>query len=270
MKRIRIFLLALLALAFAAPARAADVEKFKSFSAESAAVVDHHLWAAFLSAYVRAPAALGAPALVAYGAVTPADRASLKAYVESLERVRPETLNHDEAFAYWANLYNAATVSLILDHYPLKSITKIKTSLISFGPWDMTAATVDGVALSFNDIEHKILRAGFHDNRVHYALNCASLGCPDLKATPWAAATLNADLDAAARNYVNSPRGVAVANGKVSASSIYKWFGEDFGGDDAGRLAHFRRYANPPLKAALEKAEKISDYSYNWSLNEAK
>ena len=84
---------------------------------------------------------------------------------------------------------------------------------------------------------------------MHYALNCASIGCPNLKATPWIAATLDADLDAAARLYLNSPRGLRIEKGRLVASNIFKWFGEDFGGNDAGRLAHFRRYAEGPIAA---------------------
>lgn len=256
--------------ALTAPALAADLSAFAKWDETSTAKVDHAAWGAFLSRYVRAPAAKGEPARVAYGAVTPADKAALAAYVDAVQKVRPSGLRRDEAFVYWVNLYNAATVKLIVDRYPVKSITAIKSGLVSFGPWDGAAATVEGVRLSYNDIEHKILRASFKDNRVHYALNCASLGCPDLKATPWATATLGADLDAAAKAYINSPRGVRIEKGRLVASSIYKWFGEDFGGDDPGRLAHFRRYAEAPLAASLSKRTKIDGYAYDWALNDAR
>lgn len=252
--------------AMVAPARAADLSRFSRFDDASATTIDNGAWAEFLARYVKA----GEPARVAYAAVTPEDRAKLAIYLRNLEAVRPTTLNRAEAFAYWINLYNAATVKLILDHYPVSSILKIRGRLFAIGPWDREAATIEGAPLSFNDIEHRILRAYFGDNRVHYALNCASVGCPDLKASPWTGASLDADLDAAARRYVNSARGVAVEGGAIVASNIYQWFAGDFGADAAARIKHLERYADPARARALASMGKISRYRYDWSLNEAK
>jgi hypothetical protein len=127
---------------------------------------------------------------------------------------------------------------------------------------------VEGRRLTLDQIEHAILRREFDEPRIHYAINCASIGCPNLKASAWRADTLNADLDAAARAYINHSRGVSVAaNGRVSASSIYQWFSADFGGSDARVLAHIRHYAAPALRARLEGADDISRYAYDWSLN---
>jgi hypothetical protein len=249
-----------------ATAAAADLSKFKTFGPAGAAAVDNSRWAAFLGAYVVAGPS--GPNLVRYGAVAPADKASLAAYVEGLEAIDPTTLARDEAFAYWVNLYNAITVRLILDNYPVTSIREIKSGLVSFGPWGRTVATVAGVELSLDDIEHKILRAYFGDNRVHYAVNCASIGCPDLRAEPWTGEDLSADLDAAARAYVNSPRGARLDGGRIVVSSIYRWFKEDFGGSDAGVLAHLKEYAAPDLKAQLGAAAKIDGHDYDWRLNE--
>ena len=251
----------------AAPARAADrLEAFSRFAAAGESAPPDAPWAAFLAAHVH-PQANGGPSLVSYGAVTPAERQALAGYLAALAAARPTTFARNEAFAYWANLYNALTVQLILDNFPVKSIMNIKSGPISIGPWDRKAVTVEGASLSFNDIEHKILRRYFADNRVHYALNCASLGCPDLKATPWRAASLDADLDAAARRYINSRRGVAFDGDKLAASSIYKWYGGDFGASDAARIAHFSRYADAPLKQKLASAKKIDRFVYDWSLN---
>jgi hypothetical protein len=254
--------------ALSSPAAADDFAKFAAFEPASAVVVDHAKWAAFLSAYLRPQK--GDANLVAYKDVSAADRAALASYIDDLEAVRPTTLNRDEAFAYWVNLYNAVTVSQILDHYPVKSIRDIKSGLFSFGPWDKKIATVDGASLSLNDIEHKILRPYFADNRVHYAVNCASLGCPDLKPTPWTSAGLNADLDAAARTFINSSRGVRFEGGRLVASSIYKWYAEDFGATEANVLKHLAKYAAPHLTARLERATAIDAYEYDWRLIEAK
>lgn len=254
--------------AMAGAARAADLSRFGTFDAKSAVAADHSAWAAFLKSYVR-PQSAGLPALVAYGKVTSTDKQALKDYVAKLSSIRPQSLARDEAFAYWVNLYNAATVLVILDAYPVKSIRDIKPTPLAIGPWDKKVFTIDGDALSLNDVEHKILRARFGDNRVHFALNCASIGCPDLRAAPWSAATLNADLDAAARNFVNSPRGLSIANGKITASSIFKWYGKDFGASDAAILAALSKYAAPPLRNALAGARKIDRFDYDWRLNAA-
>ena len=168
----------------------------------------------------------------------------------------PSKLPRNEAFAYWANLYNAITLQVILDRFPVHSIRDIKSDGLFdpkayIGPWRTKRVTVEGKQLSLDDIEHEIMRPTFKDPRVHYSVNCASFGCPNLPAKAWNAATLDADLDAAARDFINHPRGVAVlAGGKLKVSSIYKWFRDDFGADDAAVIAHLKKYAKPELAPA--------------------
>lgn len=170
--------------------------------------------------------------------------------------------------AYWINLYNAATVELILDHYPVRSITRIKSGLFSFGPWDRKLLKVDGHKLSLNDIEHRILRPLFKDPRIHYAVNCASLGCPDLAPRAYTAENLEQMLEDGARRYVNHPRGVSIEDGELIVSSIYVWFRADFGGTDAAVVEHLRRYAATELKAGLMRHSDIDDDRYDWALND--
>ncbi len=199
----------------------------------------------------------------------------LKGYVQGLAALRPSQMRREEAFAYWANLYNAITLQVILDNYPVKSIRDVKstgTGLFDvkayFGPWRTKRVTVEGKELSLDDIEHTIMRPTFKDPRVHYAVNCASIGCPNLKMTPWSAETLEADLEAAAKAFVNHPRGVRVnADGSLTVSSIYSWFKEDFGGSDDGVIAHLRQYAKPELAETLKASPRISGHDYDWSLN---
>lgn len=247
----------------------ADVAPFLKFDPSSTKTIDHAAWDKFLASYVVEGRDGGAN-LVRYGAVSAADKSSLNAYVAALEAASPASLSRAEAFAYWVNLYNAVTVRLIVDRYPVKSIRSIKSGAISLGPWDLKLITVNGQALSLNDVEHKILRAHFKDNRVHFAVNCASIGCPDLRSRAWTAASLETDLDAAARAYINSPRGVSASGGKVKASSIFKWYAKDFGADDAAVLAYLSKHADPKLKTALAGAKKIHLYAYDWSINEPK
>lgn len=234
---------------------------FARRDAVSDITLDHSPWNDFLSRYLVS----GEDGVnrVRYGAVAEADRTAIEAYVAGLESVDPAALNRDEQLAFWINLYNAATVLLILEHYPVDSIRDIED------PWNRPTATVRGATLSLDDIEHGIIRPAFRDPRIHYAVNCAAIGCPNLAAKAYSGEDIDAQLDAAARAYVNHPRGVEVANGKVVASKIYGWYQDDFGDDEADALDHVRRYADPPLRAALEGARRIDKYRYDWALNDA-
>jgi hypothetical protein len=233
---------------------------------------DHAPWARLLEAYLERGES-GAPNRFDYGALkaNSEDRAALRAYIASLEAMDPGLLPRGEAFAFWVNLYNALTVEVVIDHYPVASIRDIAISpgLFSTGPWGKKLVTVAGRELSLDDIEHGILRPDFGDSRVHYAVNCASVGCPDLAARPYTGDELDAMLDSAARAYVNSPRGARVEGGKLTASGIFKWYMKDFGGTEEGVLAELRKYAGPDLAAALENVSGVASYDYDWSLNDA-
>lgn len=203
---------------------------------------------------------------------TAADRKALDDYIAAAAKLTPSKMARNEAFAYWANLYNAITLKVIIDRFPVASIRDIKSDgfldpKAYLGPWRTKRVTVEGKSLSLDDIEHETMRPTFKDPRVHYSVNCASFGCPNLPTKAWDAATLEADLDAAARDFVNHPRGVTVlSSGKLKVSSIYKWFRDDFGADEAAVIAHLRKYAKPELAARLEKAT-IAEDGYDWSLN---
>ena len=184
-----------------------------------------------------------------------------------LQAVGPSTLNRSEQFAFWINLYNAETVRTVLSGYPVRSMLLVRPGLFSIGPWRRKTLCVDGVRLSLDDIENRILRPGFADPRVHYALNCASTGCPSLRATAWRALNLDEELDEAARATINHSRAVRTKNGRLVLSRIFKWYRKDFGKTDEAVLAHIAGYANPPLAAALRDGRKIGGYAYDWSLN---
>ena len=197
----------------------------------------------------------------------PEDRAALDAYVASLEAAAPSTMARDAAFAYWANLYNAVTVKLIVDAAPERSIRQIRPHVFAIGPWGVERVTVEGEALSLDDIEHEIMRPRYDAAMVHYAVNCASIGCPNLKPSAWRGETLAADLDAAARAYVNHPRGVTPVSGGIKVSRIYRWFREDFSDSEAGVIAHLLQFAEPDLAAHIAAHPHIRGHQYDWSLN---
>jgi hypothetical protein len=230
--------------------------------------VDHTAWDRLLRTYV-----LSEPDGInrfAYGKVTAADRAALDAYIATLSRTAVSQLNRAEQRAFWINLYNALTVQVVLAHYPVDSIRDIDISpgLFADGPWGRKLVEVEGEPISLDDIEHRILRPIWRDPRIHYAVNCASLGCPNLQPEAFTAANSETLLDRAAHAYVNHPRGARVENGKLIVSSIYVWFAEDFGSTDAAVIDHLRRYADADLLAALKDIATISGHAYDWRLNE--
>ncbi len=194
-----------------------------------------------------------------------ADSAALNAYIASFEDLDIDALSEDEQFAAWANLYNALTVQHIIERYPIKSIR----DGYFIGPWKDVKTVADGREVSLDDIEHEILREEWEEPRVHYAVNCASYGCPNLLPKAWTADTLDEDLDAAARDYVNHPRGVTIRNnGTLQVSEIYKWFREDFGGSKEGVIEHLLEHADEDLAAQIRAKPRITKHDYDWSLND--
>ena len=195
------------------------------------------------------------------------DRALMEAYIVRLESETPSQMAPDAAFAYWANLYNVVTVKVIVDEAPENSIRQIRPRPWNIGPWGADRVTIEGEALSLANIEHDIMRPTFEAAMVHYAVNCASIGCPNLKPTAWRGASLAADLDAAARAYVNHPRGVTVTEDGLIVSRIYRWFREDFGNSEQGVIDHLLRFAEPDLADAMTANRNIDGHEYDWSLN---
>ncbi len=230
--------------------------------------IDHRDWSAFLGRYVSQDAQ--GVNRVDYGQVTQSDRARLDAYLAELQTVIPGRLTRDQQLAYWINLYNALTVDLILENYPVASIRDINDGAFSFGPWDRPLAQVGGQTLTLNDIEHRIIRPTFKEPRIHYALNCAAVGCPNLMDRAWQANTLERDFAAAEAAYVNDPRGVRFDDrNRLILSKIYIWFREDFGPNEKAVVASLEPAAQPPLRSRLQDAPRVSAYDYDWALNDA-
>jgi len=224
--------------------------------------IDHSAWQSFLSQYVK-NSADGINRVDYKGAVN-AGRNMLKPYLAAMQAIVPSQYGREEQFSYWVNLYNAATIDLILAAYPVKSIRSLGIA----GPWGKKILTVDGTALSLNNIEHGILRPIWKDPRIHYAVNCASIGCPNLAVQAYTSDRLEQMLDAAARSYINHPRGFTRSDGKLTASTIYNWYQVDWV-DEAGVLAHARQYADATNSALSGDAVTIDGYAYDWGLNEA-
>jgi hypothetical protein len=236
----------------------------------SRTAVDHAAWDRILKRHLQTDEA--GINRFDYVSLNGTGRRELDDYIAHLARQPVSGLNRDEQLAFWVNLYNALTVRTVAEAYPVDSIRDIDISpgLFADGPWGKKLITVEGVPLSLNDIEHRILRPLWDDPRIHYALNCAALGCPNLAKDAYTGARIDRQLNTGARLYINSPRGAWFKDGKLWVSSIYAWFQEDFGGNDAGILAHLRTYAEPDLGARLEGVTNIRGHGYDWGLAAAR
>lgn len=253
---------AALLLASCAP-EAKQVDGNWETSGTNAEAISHDAWDKILAEYAR-PADDGVNR-VDYKGIKTRAAGELKAYLAALQSIKISEYPRDEQFAYWVNLYNAATVQVILDNYPLESIRDI--GLLGQGPWKDKFLKVEGKALSLDDIEHGILRPIWKDVRIHYAVNCASIGCPNLALKAYRAGTLEPMLDDAARAYINHPRGFARIKGQLVASNIFEWYQSDWG-EETDVLAHARKYATAETVALLKDAEGIDSYDYDWALND--
>ena len=232
---------------------------------------EHEMWQRILDAHLEThPSGINR---FDYGGLqgSPEDRAALADYLAYLQSLDPRTFSRAEQKAYWINFYNALTVRVVTDAWPVDSIRDIHESLLplSLGPWGDVHAEVAGRELTLDDIEHGILRPIWGDPRIHYGVNCASLGCPNLRRTVYTAANTEALLEAGARAYINHPRGVDfVDEDCIVISGIYDWFAEDFGDSGKKVIEHLIRYAEPELAARLEGFSGAIEYDYDWALNQ--
>lgn len=253
---------------FAAP-KANLWARWSKHNPDVQARIDHTQWDQLLSQYLTDDDPSGVN-LVDYKGIKQNAQQQLNDYINALQKTRISEFNREEQFAFWVNLYNAYTVKLIVDHYPVISIRKITYGLFSFGPWDEKLIHVEGEKLSLNDIEHRILRPIWKDNRIHYAVNCASMGCPNLAAKAYTGQNYKELLDQGAREYVNHPRGAQFKDGELVVSSIYNWYQVDFGDSQSGVIEHLKQYAQPKLTAKLSDFQGRMDDQYDWELNEWK
>lgn len=234
-------------------------------STQNNILVDHSSWQALLDKRVETLA--DGRTIVHYDAFSDNDRTRLRDYLAATSRIDPRQLTGDEQFAYWINLYNALTVDLMLQNPGKASILRIGGGFLRTGPWDDEVVTIAGEALTLNDIEHRILRPLFNDHRIHFAVNCASIGCPNLAATAFTAANLEQLLAAGEQTYLQHPRGLSYADGKLTASSIFKWYQDDFAADRAGLLVYFAKH-RPDLAEALRGYTGKLRFSYDWDRND--
>ncbi len=226
-------------------------------SAMNTPTMEHHNWTELLKRNVTDSGQVNYKGFIQ-------DRILLQGYLDDLSEYSPgNNWTKNEQLAYWINTYNAFTVKLIIDNYPLKSIKYIGDGLPMIGSsWDIKFFKIGNVDFDLNTIEHDILRRKFSDPRIHFAINCASFSCPKLRNEAYIATKLEAQLEAQAVDFMNTPDKNVITDTETKISKVFDWFQSDFI-KNSTLLEFIKRY-NP----SLNEANKVEYMDYNWAINE--
>lgn len=241
--------------------------------------IDNRIYAKLLKEYVK-------DGVVDYAGLKKQE-AEVDRYLKLLEAVKPRELSRNEQLAFYINAYNINAIKIVLTGYPgLHSIKDMGSILGSV--WGKKVFTIDGKPVSLDDIESKARGPGFHDPRVHFAINCASQSCPPLRPEPYEGDSLDRRLDSSAAAFINNPRSNYLKGNTLNLSKIFDWYSGDFknwflasqagksktalfGADSRGAVLTFiMKYANPDLKKKLAKLAaniEIEYLPYDWSLD---
>ena len=218
----------------------------------------HKAWTQLLSAYVDDQG------LVNY-AMWKENPKPLRTYLLNLrQNTHSSTSSTQEQLAYWINLYNAYTVDLILQYYPIRSIKDIQFQGAET-PWDIRFIKLPSGIMSLNEVEHGLLRKKFQEPRIHFALVCAARSCPSLRREAYTATRLNVQLDDQARRFLKDSSKNRFTKTEAQISELFQWFADDF-----SSLGPPYAYLGKYLGRKLPKNLQISYMKYDWSLNEQK
>jgi hypothetical protein len=227
-------------------------------TAAQAVPPDHEPWEALLKAYVT-------NGHVDYTRLHK-NNGPLNAYLEQLQDHVPSSAwSREEQLAYWINAYNAYTIKLILEHYPVESIKDIgglvQIPLVN-STWDIAFIQIGDRLLSLNDIEHRILRQEFSEPRIHFAIVCASVSCPALAREAYLPEKIEAQLEAQTAAFINDQSKNIITTNHIRISKIFDWFNSDFTGD-GGLIEFLNQYSQTKIKPEAQ----IEYLDYDWSLN---
>jgi hypothetical protein len=194
------------------------------------------------------------------------DKKQLQVYLDKLSANRPTSKwSKNEKLAFWINAYNAFTVKLIVDHYPVKSIKDIKKGIPFVNSvWDIAFIPMGKEKIDLNYIEHTILRKEFKDPRIHAAINCASFSCPLLRNEAYTAVRLDEQLNDAMRRFVNDSQRNQLDKSNIKISKIFSWFAGDFKLNGSSVVDYLNKYA----KKRVQPNAKIDFLEYQWELND--
>lgn len=197
------------------------------------------------------------------------EKAKLRAYCNLLSSTPPTgAWSKNARLAFWINAYNAFTVQLIVDNYPVKSIKDLNPSVsvpLLHTVWTTTKFKIGDKEYSLDDVENKVLRGELKEPRIHFAINCASMSCPPLRNEAFTEDRVQAQLDDQARHFINDPRYNNIRKTNADLSKIFSWFSGDF--EMNGSVIDF---INQYSKVKMDADAELSYMDYDWSLNERK
>ncbi|TDJ54019.1 MAG: DUF547 domain-containing protein [Ignavibacteria bacterium] len=206
----------------------------------------------------------------------------LDKYLEQLENTNPDNLRTDEdKLAFWINAYNAFTLKFIIEEYPVESINDLHWGGLYLGTllgttvWDDEKIIINGTKLSLNNIEHDIARKKFNEERVHFAMVCASYSCPQLRDEAYEGFKLNKQLNEQARLFFmdETKNNFDLKKRTAYLSKILNWYSSDFGNDDQSILLYVSQFLDREIANDIRRNSsqwEIDHLSYNWDLNEIK
>lgn len=238
-----------------------------------AAPVDNSTYTALLTEYVK-------NGRVNYKTLKQDTR--LTEYLKQLSKTDPKTLSGQEELAFWLNVYNAFTLKVMCDHYPLKSITDLNTpsgaggliiaTIVKSTIWDKPVVEIYGKKYSLNDIEHTILRPK-GDPRVHFAMVCAAKSCPSLRSEAFEASKLNEQLEDQGRLFLaqTTKNNFDIRNKSCNLSKIFDWFKSDFEKPETSLIQYITRFLPKEQRDAIlvnPNSFLIQYAEYDWSINE--
>lgn len=221
----------------------------------------HEIWDELLNEYVNEDGFIDYKGILS-------EKVKFENYLELLSNNAPaNSWNENEKLAYWINVYNAFTVKLIIDNYPLASIKDLNPTLsipTVNTVWTKESFKIGGENFSLDRVEHKILRDEFEEPRIHFAINCASFSCPVLRAEAFKAEKIEMQLAEQARSFINDPQRNKITENAVELSKIFNWFGGDF---KKGQT--LIQFLNKYSEVKISDNAEVDFMDYQWSLNDA-
>ncbi|MEM7103686.1 MAG: DUF547 domain-containing protein [Bacteroidota bacterium] len=229
---------------------------FSDLEKEYVPTVDHDIWTKLLQKHVSLDGMVNYEGFIN-------DSIDLNQYLSLLKENSPgENWSASEKLAYWINVYNAFTVKLIVDHYPLESIKNISDGFAMINSsWDLKFFSIGDIPFDLNTVEHEILRKQFDEPRIHFAINCASVSCPKLRKEAFYPDQLETQLEDQAIAFLNNPEKNIISQSETRLSKIFDWFKSDFN-KEADLKSYIQKY-----RPGLNPQNKITFMEYNWGLN---
>lgn len=213
--------------------------------------IDHSAWNTLLITHVTADGKVNYQEFIK-------DKVQLNDYLQYLgEHIPDKSWSENETLAYWINAYNAFTIALIIEHYPVKSIVDIKNA------WDIDFIHLGNKTFTLNDIEHQIIRKEFNEPRIHFVLVCAAISCPILLNEAYTPDKLEQQLQQQGKEFINDPSKNSITQKKAKVSQLFNWFADDF-----TKNGSLNDYLNQFSKIKLDPNARVDFLEYNWDLNE--